>query len=470
MVKLKAGYYQSRENEQKVSMPTTPFTTLRFKITLFIIVLLLVTAGIFSFITVQTMNSHITDEVAKRAEALCKSTAALAPYSMLTGDVLGLDNIVAKVKGANPDVDYVAVADASLKTVAHTLVKERGKKLSLAPGELISHSSDGTMIYRVKNTSDLFLEITTPVMYKNIPMGSVVIGINNSMLQAARTETRRMILMGFPIVMLLGAGCIVILSSVVARPIKELSLGVEGLKAGRRTKLRVYSHDELGELTTSFNQMTEKITRQQDRLSAYAAELEDAYVSTVKVLSAAIDARDPYTLGHSTRVAELARKIGESLGFSHEELEDLEVASLFHDVGKLKTPDALLHKDGPLDTLEHREVANHCEHGAAILSRALSLQKYIPAVRHHHEWHNGEGYPDKLRGKDIPLHAAIIAVADSFDAMTSVRPYKNAFSHADALEELARCSGTQFNPQVVEVFHKVLALQPLQTDPLVRRT
>jgi len=168
-------------------------------------------------------------------------------------------------------------------------------------------------------------------------------------------------------------------------------------------------------------------------------------------------------------VAKFARRIGEAFGFSHEELENLEVASLFHDVGKLKTPDALLHKDGPLDALEHREVAHHSEHGAAILSRAPSLQKYIAVVRHHHEWYNGEGYPDRLRGEDIPLHAAIIGVADAFDAMTSVRPYKDPFSQADALDELARCSGTQFNPQVVEAFTKVLAMRNLQTDPFARR-
>lgn len=444
---------------------------MRSKIALFIIVLLLVTAGIFSFLTVQAMNSRIADEVTKRGEALCKSIAALAPYSMLAGDVLGLDNMVAKVKGANPDVDYAAVANADLKIVAHTRVEERGKNLSLSPGELIRRNSDGTIIFGAENTSGLFLEIMTPVAYKNIQMGSVVIGINSSMLQAARTETRKRIVMGFAIVMLLGAGCIVILSSVVARPIKELALGVEELKAGRRRKLKIYSHDELGKLTASFNQMTEKITLQQDKLSANAGELEEAYVSTVKVLSAAIDARDPYTLGHSTRVAKLTRKIGEALGFSREELEDLEVASLFHDVGKLKTPDALLHKDGPLDTLEHREVSHHSEHGAAILSRAASLQKYIPAVRHHHEWYNGEGYPDRLRGEDIPLHAAIISVADAFDAMTSVRPYKDSFSRDDALDELARCSGTQFNPLVVAVFHRVLDPQPLQkTDAFSRRT
>jgi putative nucleotidyltransferase with HDIG domain len=466
---IRAVYNQYQENEQKV-MPTTTSTTLRSKIALFITVLLLVTAGIFSYLTVQTMNSRITDEVTKRAEALCKSTAALAPYSMLSGDVLGMDNIVAKVKGANPDVDYVALANTDMLTLAHTRVEERGKYLTLSPGELIRLNDDGTMIFRAENTPGLLLEIMTPVVYKNIQMGNVVIGINSTMLHAARTETRKRIFMGFAIVMLLGAGCIIILSSVVARPIKELSLGVQELKAGRRTKLRVYAHDELGQLTTSFNQMTEQITHQQDKLSAYAAELEDAYVSTVKVLSAAIDARDPYTLGHSTRVAKFARKIGEAFGFSHEELEDLEVASLFHDVGKLKTPDALLHKDGPLDALEHREVAHHSEHGAAILSRAPSLQKYIPAVRHHHEWYDGEGYPDRLRGEDIPLHAAIIAVADAFDAMTSIRPYKNSFSCADALDELARCSGTQFNPLVVAVFHTVIDVQPQQTDPFARRT
>jgi PAS domain S-box-containing protein/putative nucleotidyltransferase with HDIG domain len=213
---------------------------------------------------------------------------------------------------------------------------------------------------------------------------------------------------------------------------------------------------EQQELATSFNRMTELITRQQLSLSASAQELEDSYISTVKVLAAAIDARDPFTLGHSTRVAKLSVKIGEALGLSRHELEDLEVASLFHDVGKLKTPDFVLLKEGSLSPMEYREMSEHPEHGAEILSRAKSLQKYIPAVRHHHEWYNGKGYPDGLRGEDIPLHAAIIAVTDSFDAMTSSRPYKNPRSHEDALRELVRCSGVQFAPRIVEVFLEVI--------------
>lgn len=445
-------------------MRTALHTTLRFKIALFIVILLLVTASLFSLITIQTMNRHILDEVIKRAESLCKSTAALAPYSILSSDLLGIDNIVSKVKDANTDVEYVAVTNAEMKILAHTDIARRGGPFIPSPRNTLKENLDGTRVYEVQLATGTLLEIVSPILFNGKQIGNVIIGINNSVLYHARAETRRKILAGFGITMLLGIGCIIILSSVITRPIKELTRGVEALKQGRQARLRIYSHDELGNLTASFNQMTELTTNQQTRLGAYATELEDAYVSTVKVLSAAIDARDPYTLGHSTRVAKLARSIGAAIGLSHHELEDLEIASLFHDVGKLKTPDSVLLKDGPLDPQEHREISDHSESGAAILSRAPSLQKYIPAVRHHHEWFSGEGYPDGLRGDDIPLHAAIIAVADAFDAMTSARPYKSALSREEALQELTRCAGRQFDPSLVDVLHQVLQSPSLQSE------
>ncbi len=436
------------------------FTTLRFKIALFIIILLLVTATIFSLLTVQSMNRHILNEVIKRSESLSKSTAALAPYSILSGDMLGLDNIVSKVKEANSDVEYVAVLDAQMNALAHTDVKKRGTAFRLSPGELLKDNSDGTRVSEVSNGAENSFEIYSPVVFNNIPIGSVVIGVNRSVLQRARAETRRKIVAGLGFILFLGGGCTIVLSSLVTRPIKELSRGVDELKQGRGSTLRVFSHDELGSLTKSFNQMAELITIQQASLSSTAQELEEAYVSTVKVLAAAIDARDPYTLGHSTRVARLSVKIGEALGLSRRELEDLEVASLFHDVGKLKTPDYVLLKNGPLNPLELRDMSEHSEHGAAILSRAKSLQKYMPAVRHHHEWFNGEGYPDGLQGEDIPLYASIIAVADAFDAMTSSRPYKKPRSLDDALSELTRFAGKQFDPRIVGVFREVFESQP----------
>jgi putative nucleotidyltransferase with HDIG domain len=437
-------------------MITALLSTLRFKIALFIVILLLVTASLFSLITVQTMDRHILDEVIKRAESLCKSTAALAPYSILSSDLLGIDNIVSKIKDANADVEYVAVTNAEMKILAHTDITRRGDLFIPSPRDLFKENEDGTRVYEIQPAPGRLLEIVSPVLFKGKLIGNVILGINKSVLFHAQAETRRKILAGLGITMLLGVGCILVLSSVITRPIKELARGVEELKRGRQAKLRVYSHDELGNLTASFNQMTELTTTQQARLGAYATELEEAYVSTVKVLSAAIDARDPYTLGHSTRVAKLARSIGASIGLSHQALEDLEIASLFHDVGKLKTPDSVLLKDGPLDPQEHREISNHCENGASILSRAPSLQKYIPAVRHHHEWFSGEGYPDGLKGDDIPLYAAIISVADAFDAMTSARPYKSARSHEEALRELHRFAGRQFDPRLVDALRQVI--------------
>lgn len=133
-------------------------------------------------------------------------------------------------------------------------------------------------------------------------------------------------------------------------------------------------------------------------------------------------------------------------------MRDLEVACLFHDVGKIKTPDSILLKPGKLSPAEYKEMMLHVEYGASILSWAPSLVKYFPATRHHHEWHNGKGYPDGLTGKSIPLFAAIITIGDTFDAMTSDRPYRKALSAEEALAEIGRMSGVQFRPDLVPVF------------------
>ena len=155
-------------------------------------------------------------------------------------------------------------------------------------------------------------------------------------------------------------------------------------------------------MTNSFNEMSALITTQKEKLGQYAHELEEAYVSTIRVLAAAIEARDGYTLGHSTRVAELAVELARELGLSAEKVEEIEIACLFHDVGKIKIPDSILHKTGRLDHAQFREMKRHPEYGAEILSKARSLFKYIPAVRHHHEWYDGSGYPDGLEAGTDP--------------------------------------------------------------------
>jgi putative nucleotidyltransferase with HDIG domain len=233
---------------------------------------------------------------------------------------------------------------------------------------------------------------------------------------------------------------------------------VKELKEGKKTRpLRVYSKDELGKLTESFNAMSELITDQKKELFKYTQELEEAYVSILRILAMAIDARDSYTLGHSARVALHSLMIGQEIGLKENELEELEIASLFHDVGKLKTPDAILFKNRSLNSTEYDEMRHHPEDGAEILKKVKSLQKYVEPVKHHHEYYNGKGYPDGLDGDEIPLYAAIISIADTYDAMTSTRPYRKALSKEEACGELEKGAGKQFHPDLVKAFLRAVA-------------
>ncbi len=240
-------------------------------------------------------------------------------------------------------------------------------------------------------------------------------------------------------------------------PIQNLAEGVRRLREGKYGPVRVTSSDELGQLTRDFNDMAEVIVQQNTSLSEYARNLEESYVSTVKILAAAIDARDEYTLGHSTRVSNLAVLIGRKLGLDQAELNDLAMACFLHDLGKIRISDRILNKRGPLNSEEYEAILRHPEHGAEILGLAESLRKFIPAVLNHHEWYNGEGYPAGLKGDEIPRTAAIIAIADAYDAMVSSRPYRQGLCRTEAMKEIRRFRGTQFAPELVDIFLEVLA-------------
>ena len=177
--------------------------------------------------------------------------------------------------------------------------------------------------------------------------------------------------------------------------------------------------------------------------------LKERSTAAMESLSATVDARDAYTAGHSRRVQQLALAIGRELGLSHAELELLGHAALFHDIGKLGIPDAILLKPSSLTDEEWVVMASHAAEGASIINRLGFLSDAVPAIRHHHERFDGEGYPDGLSGEDIPLGARIIHVADAFDSMLTTRVYRPARPAQDALQELRRMSGSQFCPRCV---------------------
>jgi len=186
-------------------------------------------------------------------------------------------------------------------------------------------------------------------------------------------------------------------------------------------------------------------------------ELMETFYATTEALAETIDKRDPYTGGHTKRVLNYSCAIGTTLRFSKKELEDLKLAAILHDVGKIGVSDKILLKEGKLDPEELERMHLHPKYGSEILSHIKQLKDVIPSVRSHHEKIDGSGYPDKLKGEDIPIIAKIIAVADAFDAMTTDRPYRKAMSTEEAFEELRKFAGIQFDRDIVHAFMKAIS-------------
>ncbi len=216
----------------------------------------------------------------------------------------------------------------------------------------------------------------------------------------------------------------------------RLSHGEYGMRAALSTG------DEFEALAVAFNHMTGRI--------------KHGYEGALKSLVAAMDARDPYTRGHTARVAEYATGIARQLGLADEQVDQVELGAVLHDIGKIGISDAILKKCSGLEEEETEVMRSHVLSGAKIIRNADFLLCALPAIIHHHERLDGTGYPEGLQGDELPLMARIIAVADTFDAITTDRPYRKGLSREEALQEIERHSGTQFAPEVVTAFRAVI--------------
>ncbi len=205
----------------------------------------------------------------------------------------------------------------------------------------------------------------------------------------------------------------------------------------------------------SIKQMYE-IKRINEELAESNQKLEQAYLDMIQTLRYTVEAKDPYTRGHSDRVSEFSVLIGEKLGLSEEQIKILRIGGLFHDIGKIGIPDSILLKTDKLSDDEYSEIKNHPSIGAHILGAASIFKDIIPIVKHHHERFDGRGYPSGLQGEEIPFLARIAAVADTFDAMTSKRSYRDALDIQYVKDEIQRCKGTQFDPQIADAFLDIL--------------
>ncbi len=211
----------------------------------------------------------------------------------------------------------------------------------------------------------------------------------------------------------------------------------------------------LEEIVADYDRQLEESVEERtaDLRRAYGM-LKKARLDSVKILVEAIDAKDAYTRGHSDRVRKRSVQLSEKLGVSEKRLESLEFGALLHDIGMIGIKDEVLHKQGPLNPMEYEHIREHPLIGVKIVEGSNFFRDEIPMIRHHHERFDGSGYPDGLTGENIPFEARIISIVDAFDAMTSLRPYRREMSQEDALVEMDKGKGKQFDPKILEIFIK----------------
>jgi putative nucleotidyltransferase with HDIG domain len=232
--------------------------------------------------------------------------------------------------------------------------------------------------------------------------------------------------------------------SIIAVPLKTKSKLIGVAEVLNKKGSEPFSAEDLDMLEALSNQAAVAI----ENAKLYTS-LKDLFRNTVRSLAEAIETKDVYTRGHSERVTAYSELIAKELGFSESEMEDLNLAGLLHDIGKIGVDESILRKPSRLTDAEFEEIKKHPEYSANIIEAIPQLKGIITVVKHHHERYDGNGYPDGLKGGNIPYNSRIISIADTFDAMSSKRPYRNPLPVKMCLEEIQKCSGTQFDPDIV---------------------
>ncbi|HEY3055098.1 MAG TPA: HD domain-containing phosphohydrolase [Thermoanaerobaculia bacterium] len=271
------------------------------------------------------------------------------------------------------------------------------------------------------------------------------------------------------IALLLAILAAIFFASGIARPIRLLAQHSREIAQGKyQQRLKLRTKNEIGDLAENFNVMSASIETAIDQLKKAAHENHLLFINSIRMLAAAIDAKDPYTRGHSERVARYSIAIGKHLNLPTKEMNNLRISALLHDVGKIGIDDRILRKPGALSDDEFEVMKGHPAKGAAIMGGAAQLTDCIPGMKYHHEKWSGGGYPDGLEGEAIPMQARIVAIADTFDAMTTNRPYQKAMELGYVVEKIKSFAGTRFDPRVVDAFAQAVKRGDIQIEEQVR--
>jgi HD-GYP domain-containing protein (c-di-GMP phosphodiesterase class II) len=350
------------------------------------------------------------------------------------------------VTHSDPETLYEGV-DLSNTAIVRGFQESRGQ----ASGSVNFELSQGGETKRMLGTYTPMGDLGSPVPFvRTLGWGAIVQAEQDAVFFSVREIVRDSVLIAV-LAAILSVVLAVVFAGRLSRPIGKLAEGARRLASGDFSQnIGVEGGNEIGEFAETFNFMTSEIRRFIERLRKAAEENKQMFMGAVTSLAAAIDAKDPYTAGHSERVAHYSATIAKILRLPDEEVEIIRIAALMHDVGKIGIQDSILGKAGPLTDEEFAVMKTHPTKGAAIMEHVPQLKAIIPGMKYHHENVDGSGYPEGLKGDQIPFTAKIVSVADTFDAMTTNRPYQKAMEITYVFTRMRSFIGKKFERQFVE--------------------
>ncbi len=397
-------------------------------------------------------------------------------FSGMLAAVVSLDSVLRRLEETSVRGRTVFVVDHSGRVIAHPDTRRFVPGTDLRSSYIVAQASGLPKDLRTTATVQHFSDIEQGHKaeligtYSSIPdLGWTVIAQRS--LEEARDDAgvKELNAQALTFVLVVTAAAVILgyLFAVgISTPIRALAASTRAISRGEfHERAPVRGAAEISELAQTFNNMAGDIESFIARLKQAAEENRELFLGSIRMLAAAIDEKDPYTRGHSDRVAKYSVMIGQQLGLSAEELDKLRISALLHDVGKIGVDDRVLKKPGALTAEEFQIMKQHPSKGANIMRPVAQLKEMLPGIELHHEHVDGKGYPYGLKEADIPLMARIIAVSDTLDAMTTNRPYQSAKEIDDALQVIRKLAGSKFDLKVVAALEAVVQTGKLRLAP-----
>ncbi len=417
---------------------------LKFQFIVMTIALVSITVFGSSYFFTRQERDVLLREMTRRGATIARNLATISTDSLISNDILALATFVTSTM-KNEGVVYSLILNDKSQVLAHSQIAEVGK-LYVEPPGIRPHANEEILIQPYRNDKrEPIIDITIPVLLRNgVKIGAVHVGMSQRAIDKFVRQTFRESMSIAAGLLLIGIMIAVVLTSLMLKPFGDLVQGVKAVGEGNLNyKIRIKGKNELALLAESFNEMSDR--------------LKEMYIGMLRAMTKALEARDKFAGGHDQRVAEYAGAVAKSIGLSPDEVENVRLAAQVQNLGHIGVPDAILENTGKLSPAEYEKLKEHVKIGAEILNQVQALRGTVELVRHHHERFDGKGYPQGLQGKEIPLGARILSVADAFDAMTSAQKHRPAISRQAAVEELQKGAGTQFDPEIVDVFLETIS-------------